>query len=691
MKHVLPILVAACLLAACTRPAAVLRSPDGQITLTATVDADGTASYSAAYRGETVILPSHLGFLLQDGTDLSRFRLAGFSRDSHDDTWEQPWGERRLVRNHYNELTMHLTPTNSPTEGEPCRVNIVFRAFDDGIAFRYEVSNSLPYGEERGGVVITDELTEFRLPWNAEAWSGPTNHTNFLEALWTKSPLSEKDTVATPLTIEVRDDLYMAIHEANLTDYASLDIAPLKPDFAAAEPSSAVTLKAALVPWSDGTLVKTRLPFVSPWRTLLIADKPGDLITSYMELNLNEPCRINNTAWIEPGRYIGIWWGMHMKDYTWEIGPKHGATTANTMRYIDFAAAHGFKGVLVEGWNKGWEGDWTRIDDHFKYTEAYPDYDIDSLCRYARERGVRIIAHTETGGAVENFEQQMDSAFAFYHRLGINAVKTGYVNPKHDGREWQRSQYGVEHYRRVVETAARYEIMIDNHEPAMPTGLRRTWPNLMTGEGVRGQEWNAWNASGGNPPYHTCVLPFTRGLAGPMDFTPVIFNFTNKVLPDVHPESTIAKQLAEFLILYSPLQMAADMIENMEGQPGLSFVESCPTTWEETRVLSAKIGEYILEARKVRDDWQPQGSEPGPGSWFVAGITNEEARKFTLPLDFLDDDATYTATIYSDGTGADYQANPYPLDITTRTVNSRSFLDLHLARSGGVAIRIAKQ
>ena len=674
-RSLLFLFVISLIVCSCTSRHARLQSPDKQITLTAGLNSNSEAYYTIQYKGETVISPSQLGFTLSDDIDLSHFTLKDFSRSAADRTWEQPWGECRLVRNHYNELTMHLQSKQKPS----IALNIVFRAFDEGIAFRYEVSSSRPYEDERGEVVITDELTEFSLPWDAEGWSGPTNHTNFLEELWTKSPVSTKDTVATPMTIEVRDDLYMVIHEANLTNYSSLDLAPI-----------GTVLKATLVPWSDGSLVKTQMPYVSPWRTILITNKPGNLITSYMELNLNEPCKIDNTAWIEPGRYIGIWWGMHMKDYTWEMGPKHGATTANTKRYIDFAAEHGFKGVLVEGWNKGWEGDWARIDDHFRYTEAYPDYDIDYLCDYARQKGVRIIAHTETGGAVDNFEQQMDSAFAFYHRLGINAVKTGYVNPKHNGREWQRSQYGVEHYRRVVETAAKYELMIDNHEPAMPTGLRRTWPNLMTGEGVRGQEWNAWNASGGNPPYHTCVLPFTRGLAGPMDFTPVIFNFHNKVLPDVHPESTIAKQLAEFLILYSPLQMAADMIENMEGQAGLDFVESCPTTWEETRVLDAKIGEYIIEARKVRDDYQPTGKEPAVGSWFVAGITDDKARDYTLSLDFLDAGNTYTATVFKDGAEADYQSNPYLLDISQQQVDKNTKLELHMARSGGFAIRISK-
>lgn len=655
MKKYIFFLAALMSLCACQKQKATVTSPDGNIAVQVWTNDSGEMYYSASLNGISVLDASRLGLILNRG-DYAHFSIKGFQRSSQDETWEQPWGERRLIRNHYNQLTVRTD-----------KLNIIFRVFDEGFGFRYEL---LSDNSADNAIEILDELTEFAFPTDAEAWSGPTNHTNFLEELWTKTPLSQKDTVATPLTVEVNDSLYMVVHEANLTDYASLDVAPLRGS----------TMKATLVPWQSGVLVYQTLPFVTPWRTILIAKRPGDLITSYMELNLNEPCKIDDTSWIEPQRYIGIWWGMHMKNYTWEYGPKHGATTENTKRYIDFAAQHGFGGVLVEGWNKGWDGDWTRIDDHFSYTEPYPDYDLQELCRYAAERGVRIIAHTETGGAVTNFEQQMDSAFALYERLGIRAVKTGYVNPKHNGEEWQRSQYGVQHYRKVVETAAKYHIMIDNHEPAMPTGIRRTYPNLMTGEGVRGQEWNAWSVDGGNPPYHTCVLPFTRGLAGPMDFTPVIFNFNNKVLPETHPHSTIAKQLAEFLILYSPLQMAADMIENMEGQVGLQFIESCPTTWEETIVCDSKIGEYIIEARRERNG----------DNWFIGGITNEQSRDFCLNLDFLDENARYMAKIFKDGKNADYESDPYDLVITKQEVTSETSLPLHLARSGGVAIQITK-
>ena len=510
------------------------------------------------------------------------------------------------------------------------------------------------------------------MPTDAEAWTEPTNGTVYYEAVWTKDLLSRKDTVNTPITIEVGDSLFMALHEANLTDYASLNYTPRH------LPGAAVTLVAALTPWQNGVKVYAKAPFVSPWRTIIIASKPGGLITSKLMLNLNEPCRIKDTSWIETGKYVGIWWGMHMKDYTWAQGPQHGATTSNTKRYIDFASKHGLKAVLVEGWNYGWDGDWTKDGDKFSFTKPYPDYDLEGLQKYALSKGVRLVAHNETGGAAKNYENQLDSAFALYERLGIRAIKTGYVNRLMDGKEDQHSQYGVRHYRKVVETAAKYHLMVINHEPAMPSGLCRTYPNLMSGEGMRGQEYNAWSTDGGNPPYHVCVLPFTRGLAGSMDFTPGIFNFTNKVLPDTHPQTTLAKQLAEYVLLYSPWQMAADMIENYEHQPAFSFIESVPADWEKTVVVNAKIGKYITIARK----------DKASDDWYVGSATDVDARDLSIDLSFLDKDREYMAEVYADGPGADYRSNPYPLMYQRIKVTNASSLRLHLAPSGGAAVRI---
>lgn len=641
----------------------VLTSPDGHLRVTVGVKG-GKPFYAVCRDGKPVVNTSYLGFTLDDGDFCNDFKVMGRTRNSKDETWTQPWGEDRVVRNHYNELKVKLQQGGKKKR----LLNIVFRAFDDGIGFRYE----FPQQQNLVDFRIMEEKTQIAMPTDAEAWTEPTNGTVYYEAVWTKDLLSRKDTVNTPITIEVGDSLFMALHEANLTDYASLNYTPRH------LPGAAVTLVAALTPWQNGVKVYAKAPFVSPWRTIIIASKPGGLITSKLMLNLNEPCRIKDTSWIETGKYVGIWWGMHMKDYTWAQGPQHGATTSNTKRYIDFASKHGLKAVLVEGWNYGWDGDWTKDGDKFSFTKPYPDYDLEGLQKYALSKGVRLVAHNETGGAAKNYENQLDSAFALYERLGIRAIKTGYVNRLMDGKEDQHSQYGVRHYRKVVETAAKYHLMVINHEPAMPSGLCRTYPNLMSGEGMRGQEYNAWSTDGGNPPYHVCVLPFTRGLAGSMDFTPGIFNFTNKVLPDTHPQTTLAKQLAEYVLLYSPWQMAADMIENYEHQPAFSFVESVPTDWEKTVVVNAKIGNYITIARK----------DKASDDWYVGSATDVDARDLSIDLSFLDKDREYMAEIYSDGSGADYRSNPYPLTYQRVKVTNASSLRLHLAPSGGAAIRI---
>lgn len=655
------------LLAACTTGERVetLESPDGQLSLTAGVK-DGKAYYSLSRGSEALVNSSHLGFILKDGSLDGDFRVKDVNRTAFDETWIQPWGEEVEVRNHYNELTIALEERSRLKRN----LTLIFRLYDDGLGFRYV----FPEQENLKEFIIMDETTEYSLPWDARAWSIPTNGTKYYEGVYTASSISQKDTVSTPVTLEVNDSLYIALHEANLTDYASLNLTPERIE------GETVTLRTALTPWSTGEKVFATAPFATPWRTIIVARKPGDLILSRLMLNLNEPCKLEDTSWIEPGRYIGIWWGMHMEKYTWAQGPKHGATTANTMRYIDFAAKHGFSGVLVEGWNYGWNGDWTKDGDQFSFTKPFPDYDLKRLADYARKKGVRLIGHNETGGASTNYEQQLDSAYTLYRSLGINAVKTGYVNPMLDNKELQHSQYGVRHYRKVIETAARYGIMIDNHEPAMPTGLQRTYPNLMTQEGVRGQEYDAWSADGGNTPEHTCIIPFTRGLAGPMDFTPGTFNFTNPVYPGTRVQTTIAKQLALSVVLFSPLQMASDMIENYEGRPEFSFITSCPTTWAKTVVPDAKIGEYVVIARKDRN------SE----NWFVGCITNRDARQIELPLNFLDADATYKATLYCDDEKTDYENNPYPIVISEQEVNADTTLNLPLARGGGAAIRIEK-
>ena len=633
-------------------------SPDGTVTVSVGVK-NHCPYYTVNYQGRTLVAPSHLGYQLDNGQLGVNTKMGKVIRTSVDDTWTQPWGEFETTRNHYNELTVNFRENT----GRPMQV--VFRVFNDGFGFRY----ILPDYNKGKEYCINDELTEITLAHDAKGWSIPSNHTEYFEGIYKSDLLSKKDTVCTPLTIEYEKDLYLAIHEAALVDYASINLTPRSGD------NGAVRLLTALTPWRNGVKVYAKGEMKSPWRTMIISKTAGGLLTSNLMLNLNEPSQIEDTSWIEPGRYIGIWWSIHKKQNTWEMGPTHGATTENVKRYMDFAARHGFSGVLAEGWNPGWGQ-----DEKISYLQSYPDFDMEEVTRYGLSKGVRFIGHTETWGNATLLENQMEQAFSWFEKLGIRAVKTGYVGHYFDGKELAKSQYGIRHYRRVIECAAKHRIMIDNHEPAMPTGLQRTMPNLMTQEGVRGQEYNAWDRRGGNPPSHTVTLPFTRGLAGPTDFTPAIFNFS-EIVPGTHPHSTLAKQLGEFVVIYSPLQMAADAIENYEGQPALSFIESCPTTWSQTLVPNGEIGKYITTVRKER----------GGDRWFIGSITNEEARDINIALDFLDEGATYRAVIYEDGPNAGYERNPYEMTIRQINVNKGDTLHLRLARSGGAAIRIEKK
>ncbi len=634
-------------------------SPDGAIKVSVGV-ASEKPYYQVTYGSKDLVLPSPLGFMLNDGPLGERVEMKGSKTASTDETWTQLWGEDETVVNRYNELTVNFKERT----GQKRMMTVVFRVFDDGLGFRYILPGTKPGAEYQ----IMDELTEITLAHDAKAWSIPSNRTEYFEGIYEADMLSRKDTVCTPLTIEYEDSLVLALHEAALVDYASINLTPRTGN------DGSVRLLTALTPWQNGVKVYCQDETCTPWRTIIIGKRPGDLMTSRLMLNLNEPCQWEDTSWIEPGRYLGIWWSIHKKQNTWEMGPTHGATTENVKRYIDFAARHGFSGVLAEGWNPGWgEG------EQISYLKSYPDFDIEEVCNYALSKGVRFIGHTETWGNTRLLEEQMDEAFAWFSRLGIRAVKTGYVGHYFDGKELAKSQYGIRHYRKVIETAAKHHIMIDNHEPAMPTGLQRTLPNLMTQEGVRGQEYNAWDTKGGNPPAHTVTLPFTRCLAGPTDFTPAIFNFS-EVVAGTHPHSTLAKQLGEFVVIYSPLQMAADAIENYEGQPALTFIESCPTTWSKTLVPHGEIGKYVTVARKQR----------GGDNWWVGSITNEEARTLELRLDFLDEGATYRAVIYEDGPTADFKRNPYEMTIRQQEVTCQSTLTLRLARSGGAGIRIEK-
>jgi alpha-glucosidase len=654
-----------------------ITSPDGQIAVTFSLE-DGKPFYQVSVDGQAIINPSQLGFVFKEGQPLDQnLAISSSEQSSFDETWTQVWGEVQEIRNHYNELHLELTETTK----NPRQMNIIFRVYDDGLGFRYE----LPQQPHLQDFEIMDEETEFALTGDHQAWWIPAYWQNRYEYLYTQSALShiwreDVQAVHTPLTLQTAANLTLSIHEASLINYASMTLMGNNDNN---------TLQADLVPWSDGTKVKGRTPLQTPWRTIQIAHTPGDLITSYLILNLNEPNKLADTSWIHPGKYVGIWWEMHLDLATWGSGDRHGATTENTMRYLDFAAANGFDGVLVEGWNTGWDGDWTAHGDRFSFTEPYPDFDLEAVTAYAAAKGVRLIGHHETGAGIQNYEEQMADAFALYASLGVNAVKTGYVGWGQGikrrsntgnirGLEWHHGQFMVEHHQRVVETAAQYHIMINIHEPIKDTGLRRTYPNLLTREGARGQEYNAWDAEGGNPPDHVTILPFTRMLAGPMDYTPGIFNLTlAESRPNNRINHTLAKELALYVILYSPLQMAADLPQNYENQPAFQFIRDVPVDWRETQVLHAAIGEYVTIVRQDRHSQD----------WYLGSVTDENGRSLSTPLTFLAPDQTYVAEIYADALEANWDSNPLAIDIQQVLVNNETVMNLQLAPGGGQAIR----
>lgn len=674
----------ALLLAAAPLAAQVeVTSPDGRSRVTVEL-LDGRLTWRLDRDGRRLIEPSRLGFRFRDLPPLdSGLVITDSARASHDEWWTQPWGEVRRVHEQYNELAVGVKESSIILRLQPGRVDRIpnlqltvrFRAFDDGIGFRYE----FPAQAALDSFTIMEELTQFSFADNPRAWWIPSDRPRMdrSEMLYSESPLSLLQHVQTPLTLEARDRrTYMVIHEADLEDYARMN---LKGGCIECR-----TLQADLALMGDGTAVQGRTPFNTPWRTLQIADRVTDLSPSLLGLKLNPPIRIANTDWIHPMKYVGIWWGMHIGTYTWASGEKHGATTANTRRYIDFAAANGFGGVLVEGWNTGWDGDWIKNRDAFSFTQPYPDYDLKALAAYAREKGVRLIVHNETSGGIENYERQMDSAFALYQSLGLDAIKTGYVTDtiSHGDSHW--SQRMVRHYRKVIEDAAAHGIMVDVHEPIHATGERRTWPNMMSREGARGQEYNAWSGDGGNPPEHETMLFFTRLLAGPMDFTPGVFDLliergTGRPRRADEPRvrTTLAKQLALYVVLYSPLQMAADLPENYVRQPAFQFIRDVAVDWDTTRVIDGAIGDYVIVARRARDSQD----------WFLGAITDEAPRTFDVPLTFLERGKRYTAEIYADGPKADWLDNPLPVAITRRPVTRGSTLRVHLAPGGGQAIR----
>jgi alpha-glucosidase len=646
-----------------------VQSPGGVLEVRVVLSPDGRPGYTVLRKGQVVVAESRLGFLLAEAPKLDRnFAIVGGAVASGDETWEQPWGERRHVRNHYNELRVVLRETKP----NPRELHLRVRAFDDGVGFRYEFPEQ-PHLREVG---IVEELTEFSIAEpGATAWWIPAGEWNRYEYLYHRTPLAEVGQAHTPITLRTASGLHIALHEAALVDYSAMWLRRV----------DGQRLRANLSPSSSGPKVRRTLPFHTPWRTLRIADSAAALYMSDLELNLNEPNKLGDVrSWFTPFKYVGVWWGMHLDVESWASGKKHGATTANTKRYIDFAAKHGFRGVLVEGWNLGWDGDWFASGADMDFTKAYPDFDIEAVAAYAKSKGVHLVGHHETGGNIAVYESQLERALDLYQRLGIDGVKTGYVADAGgiqtrgaDGRidfEWHDGQVMSRHHLKVVTEAAKRRIAINPHEPIKDTGLRRTYPNWVSREGARGMEYNAWG-NPPNPPEHEANLIFTRMLSGPMDFTPGVLSLQGKGQP---LQSTLAKQLALYVVLYSPIQMAADLPENYEANLApFQFIKDVPVDWDETRVLAGEVGDYAVFARKDRN------SE----DWYLGAVTDEQARRLDLPLDFLAPGVRYTAQLYLDGEGADWKSNPRAIVIREQVLTSADTLSFGLAPGGGAAIR----
>jgi len=648
---------------------ATASSPGKVLDVSVQVAKDGRLAYQVSRHGKPVISSSRLGFVLANGAPLDAgFRIARQQVTTHDDTWEQPWGERRFVRNHYTQLRVDVRQKDAAGR----RLAIVFRLFDDGVGFRYE----FPKQAHMKAIHISDELTEFVVAQPAEAWWQPAGEVMALEYPIRKTALGEVGMANTPLTVRTEDGTHIAFHEAALVDYASMWLRRVEGQ----------KLRAHLTPSTSGPAVVHKGAFNTPWRTMQIADDAPGLYMSDLVLNLNEPNQLGDVSWVKPSKFVGVWWEMHLERSTWSSGPRHGATTANTRRHIDFAARHGLRGVLVEGWNLGWDENWAGSGSTFSFTQPYPDFDLPGLAAYARERGVRLVGHHETGGNIARYESQMDAAYQLYARLGVDTIKSGYVadaggaqfagpgGKVHYG--YTDGQEGVRHFVKAVTEAAKYKLSIDTHEPVKDTGLRRTYPNWLSREGARGMEFNAW----GNPVNsvdHEASLVFTRMLSGPMDYTPGILSLQG--LDGRWFNSTQAKQLANFVVIYSPVVMAADLIENYDRYPqAFKFIKDVPTDWADTRVLNGAVGAYATIARKDR----------ASDDWYVGAVTDGFARVLPLPLDFLDADKSYIAEIYRDGDQADYR-NDHRFDLVTeqRTVTSQDKLTLRLAPGGGQAIR----
>lgn len=702
-------LMPALMLPAATVPEPLsLHSPSGDISVSFSAY-DSVPTYSVSYKGKAVTLPGRLGLKLVDAPDLTNgFTIVGVDTASFDERWQPVWGENRDIRNHYREMLVKLRQPSTDR-----LMNVRFRAYDDGVGFRYE----FPQQHRLNYFTVKEEMTQFPMTGDHTAWWIPGDY-DTQEYNYTESRLSQirgllskavdynasqsvfsPTGVQTSLQLKTDDGLYINLHEAALVDYSCMHL-NLN--------DSTLTFQAALTPDAKGNMAYMQSPCHTPWRTVMVSDDARDILASNLILNLNEPCKIADTSWIKPVKYVGVWWGMitganqwsytndlpsvklDQLDYT-KTAPhgQHLANTTDVKRYIDFAADNGFDQVLVEGWNVGWE-DWFghEKDYVFDFVTPYPDFDLKGLNDYAHSRGVKLMMHHETSGSVRNYERHMEAAYKLMNDYGYNAVKSGYVGNILPRGEHHYGQWMNNHYLHAVKEAARHKIMVNAHEAVRPTGLCRTYPNLIGNESARGTEFEAGD---GNKPFHTTILPFTRLQGGPMDYTPGIFKMDVKPLTEEKPgaaaapgstghvNSTLARQLALYVTMYSPLQMAADLPENYALYPdAFRFIKDVPVDWDESRYLQAEPGRYIVAARRSK----------GTDSWFVGCTASEHGHKTSLKLDFLQPGRKYRATIYADAPDAHYLTNPEAYKITNKIVTSKSILPLTAAPGGGFAISI---
>ncbi|NRA92751.1 MAG: glycoside hydrolase family 97 protein [Psychroserpens sp.] len=659
----------------------VVRSPAKNIIVNVELNDNGEPFYMVFDSKRVIIDTSYLGFSFKDMPELKgNLEVISVAENHFNETWSMPWGEQSEVVNYYNELRIELEELTELKR----QFNVVFKVYNDGVGFRYEFPEQANWSE----ALITEENTQFNLTKNYKTFWIPGDW-EIYEHTYKTTLLSEIDAIQfrdhpnlaqtyipenavnTPVTLVGDNGIHLSFHEAALVDYSDMT---LKVD------TANLSFQSHLV-GSDNYdhKVKRSLPFETPWRTIQIAEKAPDLIASNLIVNLNEPNKLGDVSWFKPKKYTGVWWEMHLGKTTWDMASgRHGATTSNVKKYIDFSARNNIGGVLVEGWNTGWSQD----EGGFDFITPYPDYDLEEVISYADEKGVEMIMHHETFGDVERYIRQQDTAYALMNSLGIRSVKSGYVFKLKPEGEYHHGQFMVNHYNNSVIEAAKYNIAVNAHEPIKATGLRRTYPNVISREGLRGQEFNAWAEDGGNPPEHLPIVAFTRMLAGPIDYTPGIFNIKfDEYKSDNQVNTTLAQQLALYVVIYSPIQMAADLVEHYEANPEpLKFIKDVGVDWEKSLVLNGEVGDYVTIARKERQT----------GNWFLGSITDENSRSLEVDFSFLDAGQEYEATIYKDGENAHWNDNPLDIEIETQIINNSSKIKLDLAEGGGVAISVIK-